>query len=396
MELETQRLILRRWKDEDAASLYEYARDPETGPIAGWPPHQSVEESLKVIRNVLSGPEAYALCLKEDGKAIGAIELKLKDNDRNDLAEQDDECELGFWIGKPFRGRGLMPEAAEELLRHAFEDLGMQKVWCGYYDGNTKSKRVQEKCGFRYQWTTPDVDVPLMHEKRTGHVNLLTKTDWRVRKSLTRFDNHDARIRYYELALERSLEDIPEQALPDGYSFATYSPGDMDTWIEIEKSAKEFRTDEEGLAAWQKYFGSHEAILPDRMFFVVNTKGKKAAAATAFFDIRKEDDGINGMLHWVSVRRDEQGKGLSKPLILRVLQRMRELGYRRAAISTQTTTWLAVKVYLDLGFLPISQNAERNRKGWQIIKTLTGHPALSEFDAIEEDEILETNNKLQS
>ena len=71
-----------------------------------------------------------------------------------------------------------MPEAAREMLRHAFEDLGMQNVWCGYYDGNTKSKRVQEKCGFRYQWTTKDVDVPLMHEKRTGHVNLMTKDSW--------------------------------------------------------------------------------------------------------------------------------------------------------------------------------------------------------------------------
>ncbi len=71
-----------------------------------------------------------------------------------------------------------MPEAAREIIRHGFEDIGMNKIWCGYYDGNEKSKRVQEKCGFRYQWTTPDVDVPLMHEKRIGHVNLLTKDDW--------------------------------------------------------------------------------------------------------------------------------------------------------------------------------------------------------------------------
>ena len=181
MILETDRMILRPWMDSDADSLFEYASDPDIGPIAGWPPHQNIEESLYVIRNVLSGPEAYALCLKEDGKAIGTIELKL--NGHTDMTDRDDECELGYWIGKPFWGRGLMPEAAEELLRHAFEDLGMQKVWCGYYDGNTKSKRVQEKCGFRYQWTTPDADVPLMHEKRIGHVNLLTKEDWRTRKN---------------------------------------------------------------------------------------------------------------------------------------------------------------------------------------------------------------------
>ena len=176
MILETERLLLRRWEDSDAGEMYRYASDPDVGPIAGWPAHQSVDESLDVIRNVLNGAEAYALCLKEDGKAIGAIELKL--NGHNDLSDREDECEMGYWIGKPFWGQGLMPEAVMEMLRHAFEDCGMQKVWIGYYEGNTKSKRVQEKCRFRYQWKSENVDVPLMHEKRTGHVSSMTKDQW--------------------------------------------------------------------------------------------------------------------------------------------------------------------------------------------------------------------------
>ena len=81
-------------------------------------------------------------------------------------------------LGKPFWGQGIMPEAVKEMLRHAFEDIGMTRVWVGYYEGNTKSKRVQEKCRFRYQWKSEDVDVRLMHEKRTGHVSLMTKEDW--------------------------------------------------------------------------------------------------------------------------------------------------------------------------------------------------------------------------
>ena len=176
MILETERLLLRRWEDSDAGEMYRYASDPDVGPIAGWPAHQSVDESLDVIRNVLNGAEAYALCLKEDGKAIGAIELKL--NGHNDLSDREDECEMGYWIGKPFWGQGLMPEAVMEMLRHAFEDCGMQKVWIGYYEGNTKSKRVQEKCRFRYQWKSENVDVPLMQEKRTGHVSSMTKDQW--------------------------------------------------------------------------------------------------------------------------------------------------------------------------------------------------------------------------
>lgn len=70
--LKTERLILRRWEDSDAENLYKYARDPDVGPIAGWPPHQGIDESRDVIKNVFNGGECYAICLKEDGKAIGA------------------------------------------------------------------------------------------------------------------------------------------------------------------------------------------------------------------------------------------------------------------------------------------------------------------------------------
>ena len=174
--METKRLILRRWEESDAEALYEYARDPDVGPIAGWPPHKSVEESRNIIRTVFTGSEDYAVCLKEDNKAIGAISLKL--NGHTDMTDRDDECELGYWLGKPFWGQGLIPEAAKEILRHAFEDLNMRTVWCGYYEGNEKSRRVQEKCGFRFVHKTEELEVPLMHETRTGYLNRLTKEEW--------------------------------------------------------------------------------------------------------------------------------------------------------------------------------------------------------------------------
>ena len=180
MALETERLLFRRWEESDAEILFEEASNPEVGPPAGWQPHKNVEESLEIIRNVLNGPEAYAICLKENGKPIGTIELRLKDN--TDMTDKDDECELGYWLAREFWGQGIMPEAAQELLRHAFEDLGMTKVWCGYYDGNNKSKRVQEKCGFTYQWTTEGLEVKQMNEIRTGHVNMLSKEEWEAQK----------------------------------------------------------------------------------------------------------------------------------------------------------------------------------------------------------------------
>ena len=174
--LETERLILRKWTDADAESLFHYAKDPAVGPAAGWQPHQSVEESRNVIRNLLNGAECYAICEKGSDEAIGSIELRL--NGHTDMTDRDDECELGYWLGKPFWGRGYMPEAAREILRHGFEDLGMNTIWCGYYEGNRKSKRVQEKLGFTYHHTCQKVPVPQMHEVRVGHTNQMTKEQW--------------------------------------------------------------------------------------------------------------------------------------------------------------------------------------------------------------------------
>ena len=176
MILNTERLILRPWEETDAKSLYENAKNPEVGPIAGWPPHKSIEESQSVIKYVFNGKECYAVCLKEDNVAIGCIELKL--NGHTDMTESDDECELGYWIGQKFWGQAFIPEAAKELIRHGFEDLNMNVIWCGYYDGNAKSKHVQEKVGFIYHHTCDDVPVPLMGESRIGHTNYMTREQW--------------------------------------------------------------------------------------------------------------------------------------------------------------------------------------------------------------------------
>jgi len=180
MILYTERLILRPWEDSDAESLYEYARDDRVGPIAGWPVHTSVENSREIIRTVLSVPETYAVCLKEDNKAIGSVGLKTGKKSILDLP--DAEGEIGYWIGVPFWGQGLIPEAVREIIRHAFEDLGFETLWCGYFDGNEKSRHAQEKCGFTYQWTTEGLEVKQMNEIRTGHVNMLSKEEWEAQK----------------------------------------------------------------------------------------------------------------------------------------------------------------------------------------------------------------------
>ena len=91
----------------------------------------------------------------------------------------DNECEIGYWIGEPYWGQGLIPEAIREILRHAFEDLHLSSVWCGYYDGNEKSRRAQEKCGFIYNHTEDNKPVLLLNEVRTEHFTKITFNDWK-------------------------------------------------------------------------------------------------------------------------------------------------------------------------------------------------------------------------
>ena len=142
MTLETERLILRPWKEDDAESLYKYAKNPEVGPIAGWPVHTSVENSREIIKSVLAADETYAVCLREDNVAIGSIGLITPAQSHTKAA--DDEIEIGYWIGVPYWGQGLIPEAVRALQKHAFLDLGCSAMWCGYYDGNENQNAVRK------------------------------------------------------------------------------------------------------------------------------------------------------------------------------------------------------------------------------------------------------------
>lgn len=177
MILETERLILRPWEDSDADDLYYYAKDPLVGPSAGWQPHTSVANSLEIIRDVLSRPETYAVVMKSTGKAVGSIGIMRKGY--TDSPASETEAEIGYWIGVPYWGQGLIPEAVREILRRCFDDLKLTGVWCGYYDGNTKSKRVQEKCGFVYHHTEKEKPCSQLNEVRTEHFSYISKEMWK-------------------------------------------------------------------------------------------------------------------------------------------------------------------------------------------------------------------------
>lgn len=174
--LRTERLVLRPWTEDDAPALFEYAKDPRVGPITGWPVHTDVENSRAIIKDVLSGEETYAIVPIGGDSPVGSIGLMI--GNKSNIGIPANDGEIGFWIGVPYWGQGLVPEATLELMRYGFEDLGLDTIWCGYFDGNEKSKRAQEKCGFKYHHTDKDILWPLMNDIRTLHITCMAKPEW--------------------------------------------------------------------------------------------------------------------------------------------------------------------------------------------------------------------------
>lgn len=142
--IQTERLLLRPWEESDAHTLFHYACDPRIGPMCGWKPHESEEESLQVIRNILTADYTYAVTL--EGEPIGTVSL---------MPARNPACighmELGYWLGFPHWGNGYIPEAAEALLKTAF-GLGARELWCAHYAENHNSRRVIKKLGFSYRF----------------------------------------------------------------------------------------------------------------------------------------------------------------------------------------------------------------------------------------------------
>ena len=145
--METDRIILRPWRDSDAEVLYKWASDPDVGPRAGWAPHKSVEESLEIIRTVfIDAFHTWAIELKATGEAIGA--MGYGPSCECDLPAREGEPLIGYWVAKPFWNQGICTEALRLMLDHIRETTDIKSLISGHFVDNPASGRVMEKCGF--------------------------------------------------------------------------------------------------------------------------------------------------------------------------------------------------------------------------------------------------------
>lgn len=145
--METDRILLRPWREEDAEALFRYASDPDVGPRAGWSPHKSVGESLQVIREVFSNDHTWAIELRETGEAIGCMGYFTPGESNIGIGEND--AEIGYWVAKPFWNTGICTEALRLMIDYCFNVKGFECLWSDFFIDNPASGHVMEKCGFR-------------------------------------------------------------------------------------------------------------------------------------------------------------------------------------------------------------------------------------------------------
>ena len=172
--LRTERLTLRPWRRSDLDDLYTYASVDGVGQMAGWKPHESKEESQKILDMFVGHKKTFAL--EYQGSVIGSLGIEEYDGDHfPEFA--DKQCrEIGFVLSKEHWGQGLMPEAVKEVVRFLFEEMALDIILCSRFLWNRQSQRVQEKCGFKhYSYGTHETSLGTVEEEE---VNILTKKDW--------------------------------------------------------------------------------------------------------------------------------------------------------------------------------------------------------------------------
>lgn len=201
---------------------------------------------------------------------------------------------------------------------------------------------------------------------------------------------YDNRIKYFELLMKfDDIHNYKKYELPEGFHYEFYKPGNEEEWVMIHIESGEFTSIEKGLKHFHDFYDSFIEELPNRCVFIVDdATGEKIGTATISL-LKEPEYGYDGAVDWVAIKKKYQGRHLSKPLISKFMEIANNVGHSKLILHTQTTTWLAGKLYLDYGFEILNKE---EKLGWSILKTLTNHSKLSEYDKVSQEEILDSRN----
>jgi ribosomal-protein-alanine N-acetyltransferase len=147
--LETERLILRKQRLEDAADLFAYGSDPEVFRYTGWETYTSLADARSFLESTLAryerGEPAYwGIERRASGRLIGSIGFEW-------WAPEDFAAEIGYSLGRPYWNQGLMTEALRAVMRFGRDTLDLHRIQARVEAENIGSRRVMEKCGMQYE-----------------------------------------------------------------------------------------------------------------------------------------------------------------------------------------------------------------------------------------------------
>ena len=162
-----------------------------------------------------------------------------------------------------------------------------------------------------------------------------------------------------------NLDNVPEFVLPAGFVLRWYQPGDEADWLRIHLAADHYN--EITPTLFHQQFSLDENLLRERQCYLLDPHGKVIGMAAAWFNNNFEGERC-GRVHWVAILPEQQGKGLSRPIMTATCRRLRELGHDRAYLSTSTARLPAIRLYLRFGFEPLIRSRE-DAQVWRALQT---------------------------
>lgn len=167
--------------------------------------------------------------------------------------------------------------------------------------------------------------------------------------------------------IRETLDHVPQYEVPSNYSIRWFEPGDDAHWRRIHIDCEGYEDIGEGLFSDQ--FGADMAVLKQRVGFICRVDGWPVATNAAWFGDFKAQTW--GRIHWVATTREEQGAGLSKPLMTAVCNRLRDLGHDNAYLTTNSRRLRAILLYQGLGFTP-DWETEEEKETWRVVAEKAG------------------------
>ena len=149
IELKGKQIILRSLKKSDAASIYKYVRSPDIPRYTFVPSPYTIDSAIDFIKrsHIWRRKETtyvFAIVPHEAGELVGTIGIHA-------VSAVHKKAEIGYWLAKKFRGRGIMPEAIGLALKFCFKELKLHRVQAPTLPDNVISQKLLKSCGFKYE-----------------------------------------------------------------------------------------------------------------------------------------------------------------------------------------------------------------------------------------------------